>query len=418
MIRQYVRQGEPKANVARRFGVSRQTVYNHLKQPEAEATGSKPRGSKLDKYKEYLRGRLEKFDLPATVLLREIRERGYTGSVTILKEFIRPIKNKKLTKLTERFETEPGRQAQVDWGECGLIDVQGVCRRLYVFVFLLGFSRMLFVKFTTSTRRHVLQQCLQEAFQRLGIPEELLIDNMKQAVEAHTKEGVRYAREFLDFCEHYDVLPVATPPYWPRAKGKVERAVGYVKHSFLEGRSFTDVADLNRQAEQWVEAVANLRVHGTTGQVPAEAYLQERLRLRAYEAVPRFDTRPAEVRKVHLDAHVRFENVFYSVDPLAAGHSVLIKAAGEAVGELIEVFLGDQVVATHRRAPQGTLRVTLPEHGQRIRALTRAEGASIRGRRVQYTQLLPSEGLLTASPEVQTRSLELYEALLSAESLS
>jgi len=393
-------------------------VYNHLKEPEMGSPGAIPRPSKLDAYKDYLRSRLEQFDLPATVLLREIREQGYTGAATILKEFIRPIKSKKLKRLTERFETQPGRQAQVDWGECGLIQLQGVRRKLYVFVFLLGFSRMLFVKFTTSTRRAVLHQCLQEAFERLGIPEELLIDNMKQAVEAHTKEGVRYAGEFLDFCEHYDVLPVATPPYWPQAKGKVERGVGYVKHSFLEGRSFTDLADLNQQVAQWLDSVANLRVHGTTGRVPAEAYLQERLRLRAYGAAPRFDTRPAEVRKVHLDAHVRFENVFYSVDPQAVGRSVVVKAAGEAVGDLIEVLLGDQVVATHRRAPQGTLRVTLPEHERKIRALTRAEGTLIRGRRVQYTQRLAPEGLLAASPEVQTRSLQLYEALLSAGSLS
>jgi transposase len=417
MIRHYLRQGEPKAIVARRFGVSRQTVYNHLKESVGETAEATPRPSKLDPYKEYLRSRLEKFDLPATVLLREIRDRGYAGGVTILKEFIRPIKNKKCKKLTERFETEPGRQAQVDWGECGLIDVQGTRRKLYVFVFVLGFSRMLFVKFTTSTRRHVLHQCLQEAFEQLGIPEEVLIDNMKQAVEAHTKEGVRYAREFLDFCEHYDVLPVATPPYWPRAKGKVERGVGYVKHSFLEGRSFTDLADLNRQVGHWLDSVANVRLHGTTGRIPAEAYLQERLRMRVYEAAPRFDTRPAEVRKVHLDAHIRLENVFYSVDPGAVGRSVVVKVAGGAVGDLIEVFLGDRVVATHRRPPQGTQRVTLPEHERRIRALTRAEG-SIRGRQVQYTQLVVPEGLLVACPEVQTRSLELYEALLSTESLS
>jgi transposase len=392
-------------------------VYNHLKEREEGGRERRPRSSKLDPYKKYLCSRLEQFDLPATVLLREIREQGYSGAATILKEFIRPIKRKKLKRLTERFETEPGGQAQVDWGECGLIEVQGVRRKLYVFVFLLGFSRMLFVKFTTSTRRHVLHRCLQEAFEQLGIPEEMLLDNMKQAVEAHTKEGVRYAREFLDFCEHYGVLPVAAPPYWPRAKGKVERGVGYVKHSFLEGRSFTDVADLNCQASHWVDSVANLRVHGTTGRVPAEAYLQEKLRLRAYEAVPRYDARPAEVRKVHLDAHVRFENVFYSVEPQAAGQSVVIKAAGEAVGELIEVFLGDRLVATHRRAPQGTLRVTLPEHEHRIRVLTRAEGR-IRGRKVQYNQILAPEGLLAAAPEVQTRSLEHYEALLSAENLS
>ena len=415
MIRHQVNQGESKAIVARRLGVSRQTVYNHLGKSEQLTGEQSTRASKLDPYKNYVSQRLERFDLPATVLLREINQQGYAGGITIRKDFVRPLKYEKVRTLTRRFETEPGRQAQVDWGECGTITFEGVRRKLYVFVFVLGFSRMLFAKFTTSTKRPVFHRCLQEAFAELGIPEELVIDNMKQAVEAHTADGVKYAAEFLDFCEHHDVVPAATPPYWPRAKGKVERGVGYLKRSFLEGRSFTDLDDLNRQLAHWLDTVANVRVHGTTARVPVESYRAEQSALRQFESVPHFDTRPSELRKVHTDSHIRFENVFYSVDPSAVGHSVVVKSGGEAIGDLIEVYDADRLVGVHRRVPESTRRVTSSEHERKIRELTRRGGA-IRGRSVAYTQILTPETLTAWSPEVQTRTLEIYEQLLGSES--
>jgi transposase len=241
IIRHFVREEEPKSRVARRMWVSRQTVYNHLRFDPEKKKERKKRASKLDPYKDYIRTRLEEFDLPATVLLREIREKRYRGSITILREYVRGIKDRKAAWITERFETVPGHQAQVDWGECGSIVVGGIRHKLYMFVLVLGFIRMLFVRFTTSMRRHVLQGCLQEAFERLGIPAELLMDNMKQVVEERSAEGIRFNRGFLDFCEHYGVVPVVTPPYWPRAKGKVERGVVYVKRSFLEGWVFVDL---------------------------------------------------------------------------------------------------------------------------------------------------------------------------------
>jgi hypothetical protein len=206
-------------------------------------------------------------------------------------------------------------------------------------------------------------------------------------------------------------MPVATPPYWPRAKGKVERGVGYVKRSFLEGRQFSDLEDLNWQLQSWLDTVANVRIHGTTGRVPAQAHATERLRLRAYAAVPSYDTRVSQVRKVHLDSHIRFENVFYSVDPKSVGKSVVVKVSGDRVGDVFEVLLGSECVAVHQRARPSVRRVTLPEHEKKIRLLSRG-GQAKSGRKVNYTQIPAGENLTVASPEVQTRSLELYEALL------
>jgi len=257
------REGLKKAAIAQRLGISRQTVYNHLKRDQLFPQPRAPKISKLDAFKGYIRHRLESFDLPATVLHRELVEKGYEGGLTILRTFIRPLKAEFTRQVTERFETRPGQQAQLDWGECGQIEEEGQGKTLYVFVLVLGYSRMLYAHFTTSTKIPVLLGCLQQALGVLGIPREILVDNMKQAVDQHDVHTgtVRWNATFLAFAQHYGFLPVACPPYWPRVKGKVERGVGYIKTSFLEGRTFTDLADLNQQLQGWLDAVANVRVH-------------------------------------------------------------------------------------------------------------------------------------------------------------
>src|SRR5690606_14856319 len=140
------RDGRPKAAIARQFGVSRRTVSTHRKRsgpfPEARA----PRRSKLERCKAYIRARLESFDLPATVLYRELRGQGYTGGLTILRAFVRPLKRELVRRVTERLETRPGRQAQNEWGESGTTEVEGVRRKLYHYDQMLVYSRM---KYTT-----------------------------------------------------------------------------------------------------------------------------------------------------------------------------------------------------------------------------------------------------------------------------
>lgn len=411
VIRYHVNEGEPVSHVSERFGVSRQTVYNHLRREGAEAKPRRLRASKLDPYKPYLKARLGAFDLPATTLLREIKAQGYSGSMTILKDFVRQVKGEQVRAVTERFETLPARQAQVDWGECGLVWEDGWWKKLYVLVLVLGYSRMLFARFTTSTKQPVFLSCLKEAFERLGIPRELLIDNLKQAVEHHDRSGVRFNRQFLDFCQHYGTLPVAAPPYWPRVKGKVERGVGYLKESFLTGRTFLDVADLNGQLEVWLDTVANVRIHGTTKERPVDRYQQEQAQLRAAAVIPAYDTRPIELRQVASDCHVRYRGVAYSVPPVAVGKSVTIRAGGERVGSRFEVYLGRELLAVHQIAPQGTRMATLPEHGKAIRQAAKG-GRPKSPKRPRYQQLLPTPEPSIPSPVVEVRPLALYEQLL------
>lgn len=407
-IKHLLKQGMMKSRIAATLGVSRQTVYNHLRRTEPFPKPRGQRTSKLDPHRSYIRARLEAFDLPAVVLLRELRARGYAGGLTILQDFVRPLKRALIRRVTERFETVPGQQAQIDWGECGTIQVGGERRKLYVFVMVLGYSRMMYARFTTSSKLPVLLACLARAFRVLGIPAEILVDNMKQAVEQHdvTTGTVRWNARFLDFAEHYGVLPVACPPYWPRVKGKVERGVGYIKTSFLEGRTFTDLNDLNGQLEVWLETVANVRVHGTTGERPVDRHAEDLKHLRPWAAVPAYDARSLEIRRVGPDCHFSYGGVFYSVPPDAAGHTVTIRTECDEPGSAITVYLGERLVATHVRRPKGSPRVTLPDHASAIQQITRGQsdrGRRRRGRQPRYEQ--------SSVPQVEIRTLDTYERI-------
>jgi transposase len=141
-------EGESVSQVARRLGRSRQTIYNWIDGKTSVAGRRRP--SKLDPFRPYIESRLERFDLPATVLLDELRERGYTGGITILRDLVATIKNRHVKRLVDRFETEPGRQAQVDWASCGTIVHQGRRRRLSLFTVVLGYSRTIWAAFRCS----------------------------------------------------------------------------------------------------------------------------------------------------------------------------------------------------------------------------------------------------------------------------
>jgi transposase len=419
-IKHLVKEGVQKTEVARQCGVCRQTVYNRVGRQTLEAS-PRHRMSKLDPFKAYVRARLEKFDLPATVLWRELTTRGYTGGITILRQYVAPLKAQYTRRVTERFETVPGQQAQIDWGECGTVEVDGQRRKLYVFVMVLGYSRMMFAHFTTSTRMPELLDCLVRGFDRLGIPAELLVDNMKQAVERHDVAAgtVQWNRTFRAFVHHHGTQPLASPPYWPRVKGKVERGVGYVKRSFLEGRAFVDVDGLNRQLEVWLDTVANIRVHGTTKARPVDRFAEEQTAMRPRAAVPVYDVRPIEYRRVPADCHLSYFGVYYSVHPDAVGQTVVVRPAGDRVGAAFTVYLDGREVAHHRRRSKDSPPITLPEHAAAIRRLRPREGITHprhrppRFEQVEAEVITPDWPSIEA-PDVQVRSLQAYDALVAS----
>jgi len=392
VIKHKLNEGMSKSEIAREQGIARQSIYNILAQEEQP---KKPRASILDPYKDYIRQRLENYNLSAKRILEEIQERGYTGSYSTVKPFVRQFKTKTVAKITERYETLPGEQAQMDWGECGVIEHQGKRRKLYVFTFVLGYSRMLFARFTVSMNQDELLRNFQESFAALGIPKKVLVDNMKTAVNLHvTGQAVQWNPRFLDFAEHHGFLPVAAPPYWPRVKGKVESAVNHVKQGFLEGRGFEDLSDLNNQLQHWLDAVANVRIHGTTKEQPVQRYQQEWVCLRQPEKV--YPIELPQKRKVAMDCHFSYKAAQYSVPPEYAGQYVMVRERNQK----LEVFSEGQLVTEHALCEKGQWS-TLSEHMLAARSYRQGKLKSKRAPRFEQTS--------KQEPEVDLKS---YDHLL------
>lgn len=350
------KEGHSIREIARMTGRSRNTVRRILRQkaPQGFQTPDKP--SKLDAFKDYLRQRYEQCGLSAVRLAEEIRPMGYGGSVIILRRYLKTLRPDRLLrqKVTVRFETPPGYQGQADWGYCGkFADGSGKLVPIYVFVMVMGYSRMTFVHFTTSMKVEELILCHQKAFEFFGgWPQTILYDNMKQVrIDQKT-----WNRLFLDFANHHGFTPKTHRPYRARTKGKVERMVDYVKDNFLNGRSFARLDDLNAQARHWLEHTANIRVHGTTGQKPAELFVQEKLTVLGSAAPYRLC--PTTLRKVSREGYISHDRSRYSVPPKHVGQMVIV----EEMGQRIVIRTQDMIVAEHPKASKPGQCVMAREH--------------------------------------------------------
>jgi len=338
------KQGHSIRQITKATGFSRNTIRNVLRQKLPTPFQTPERPSKLDPFKDYIATRYRDAGLTATRILEEIKPQGFTGSIIILRRFLQPLKASITAqkKATVRFETAPGHQAQADWAYCGrFADATGRQVSVYAFVMVLAYSRMTWVSFTTSMDLPTLIAAHQEAFAFFGgIPQEILYDNMKQ---------VRLSRDrwnplFVDFATRYGFAPKTHRPFRPRTKGKVERAVHYLKRSFLAGRSFADLAELNAQARHWLDHVANVRVHGTTAERPIDLFAQEKLQ--APPDGPPYRVVPLLQRKVDNEGFVRFQRSRYSVPPQHCGKTVAI----ELREDQIFIRCADLIIAEHQSA--------------------------------------------------------------------
>jgi transposase len=290
-IRVMARRGEGIRQIAKQLGCSRNTVRRYLREELASRYGPRvPRATKLDPYKAYVLQRVEQARpkwIPATVLLREIAERGYDGGISQLKAWLAPFKQVEPEPVV-RFETPPGAQMQADftWIRKGRDP-------LVAFVATLGYSRATFVKFGRSEDFEALSQGLREAFDYFGgVPEHVLFDNPKTVVidrDAYGEGSHRWNDGLRDLAEECGFKPRLCRPYRAKTKGKVERFNGYLKGSFLvplaaslqaAGLKLTPQV-ANAQVRRWLDEVANARVHATTKAVPAQRLAEERAPYRA-----------------------------------------------------------------------------------------------------------------------------------------
>ena len=321
MILELHRQGLSVTAIARRTGRDPKTVRKYIERGlELPAYGPRRVGrpNKLAPYLDYLRERIAGFpDLTAIRLTRELRERGYGGAYTAVKRFVAAIRPANQPKPFEvRFETPPGYQAQVDFARfvTTFTDEPELSRIVWLFSLVLGHSRHIFARFVMHQDLQTLLRCHMLAFSAIGgVPIEILYDRMKTAVTGEDAEGhIIYNRSLVALGQHYGFVPRACRPYRAKTKGKVERPFSYIRQDFFLARSFRNLEDLNAQLDDWLATVANVRLHGTTQRIVAEAFAAERSELQPLPALP-FDTLLKLERRVSHDGLVSIGGNYYSV---------------------------------------------------------------------------------------------------------
>lgn len=275
LLRHLLDQGLKKTDIAARLGVSRGLIYHWLRTgqldrevdalPAHRVRVTAP--AKLAPFEPIIDARLAIYpELSAVRLFEEVRAAGYAGGLSQLKCYVRRVRPRPPVEPLVRFETPPGHQAQVDFAECRF-----PWGKRFALLVVLGYSRVLWVQFYRRQTMATVMHGLEAAFAYFGGVRELLFDQLKAVIVDDQRVGggkVLENPEFLRFAAHWDFRIRACRPYRAKTKGKVERPVHYLRHNFLYGREFLGDGDLNAQCLAWLDGTANVRVHGTTHEVP------------------------------------------------------------------------------------------------------------------------------------------------------
>jgi len=332
--------------VARRFNVHHSVVGRALRD-DAPLETHVARPSALDPFKPYIVERITAYpELTALRLFEELRPRGNVLGIAQLRRYLTHVRHPRARKAYLRIETEPGEQAQVDWGTFGAMRVGSAQRALYAFSMVLSWSRALYVDFAFDMRMETFCAMHRRALEYFqGVPQKILYDNLKSVVLHHVGAAVQFNPRFLHFAGHYLFEPVAAPVRYPEAKGRVEASIKFIRQSFFYGRAFGSLQDLQAQVAAWRDQTANLRLHATTRERPADRLLVERTRLHVLPARP-YDTDRVEPMIVSKEARVRLDTNAYSVPHTLVGKTVHLRAGQETVRVVCE----GETVATHARS--------------------------------------------------------------------
>jgi transposase len=359
VIKALAKRGVYLKDIATELGVHPKTVRRALQRGSAPTPPRARRPSKLDPYTATVDQLLADGVWNGVVILRELRAAGYTGSHTILRDYIAPKRALRPGRATVRFETAPGRQLQSDWGEL-ITELAGQPTRVYFIVNQLGYSRRFhFWCAAHCDAEHTYEGLIRSLEYFGGVPQEVLVDNQKAAVLVHHHDTLHFNARFVDLATHYGFTPRACRPYRARTKGKDERMVGYIKqHFFVRYRAFDSWLHLNQQAEQWLREEADPRLHGTVHEVVAERFVREQPTLASLPA-QRYDTAYYEHRQVSWDSYIEVRGNRYSVPATLVGTVVAVRIG---LDDTLRVYAADQLVATHRlqRVQDGW--VTVAEH--------------------------------------------------------
>jgi transposase len=334
--------------IATQLGVHHDTVRRAVESERFIRPGRQVRPSALDPYKAFITATLEQYPrLRATRLWAMVRERGYPGSAIQVSRYVRTVRPAARAEAYLRLDTLPGEQAQVDWGNFGQVRVGSTTRLLSCFVLVLSWSRGCYARFALDQTLESFLRGHVEAFAALqGVPRTILYDNLKSVVLERVGDHIRFHPRVLELAGHYHYAPQPCAVARANEKGRVERFLGFLRHSFFAARPFRSVDDLNGQLAHWVAEIAHARlVPGRRDQSVAHALTEEQPRLLP---LPEHSFPCQLLRAVSAGKtpYIRFDGNDYSI-PHPLIHRPLTLVASEHAVRLLD---GSTEVARHPRS--------------------------------------------------------------------
>ena len=352
MIRSLKDQGLSISEISRRLGISRTTVRRYLKSGKVPQYHRDSAGSMIEPFLPSVRDMIDRHNLSAVRIYEELRKKGFQGSYSLVKQYSKPMRNDRKILAVYRYETDPGKQSQVDFGEFGYMEIDGKRRKLYAFSIILGYSRMRYVEYTTDiSTRNVIRMHLNAFRYFRGYTDTILYDNMKQIV-LDRKLKASYSTfngAFMSFSEYYGIVVRLCYPYRAQTKGKIENTIKYLRYNFWAGRSFESLQDINIQCQEWLQKV-NSQIHGTTHEFPYERLKNEKLNL--LHSVQAYPIRIEEIRKISRDCYVSYRGNRYSVPWVHAG-----RVARVIESSTLKIQVDSRIIAEHDILP-GTGRIS------------------------------------------------------------
>ena len=359
-IRQYHgERGLSFNQVGAELGIDPETVAKYVRAEKFLQRSGAKRASKLDAFKPAITRLLERHPFSATQILQRLREEGYTGGFSILKEhvrLVRPVRHPAFLSLA----FAPGEAAQVDWGCAGGITIGNTRRRLSFFGMVLCHSRMSYVEFTCGECLEHFLDCHKNALEFFGgTPGTMLIDNLKAGVLLHPfGEKATFHPRYLDFAAHYGFEPRACNVRKANEKGRVESLVGYVKKNFLAGLEIPPgLMAMNSAARQWLGSIANVRIHAETRKAPEELFAIEKPALRPLPDVAA-DTSVTRLVRVTNRCRVVLDTNRYSVPSRYASQRLTLKAFPDRLC----LYSDHNMVASHSRSYERHRDFENPDH--------------------------------------------------------
>ncbi len=386
------RDGLKSSQIAEKVGADPRTVQKWLDEKTYRPRVSVPQDTIITPFKQEINRMLEKHPYTATQVFQHLQEEGYQGSYSTVKRFVNKVRPNHSTAYL-KLSFAPGECGQVDWGSFGSVNVGNTRRRLSLFVMVLCYSRLMYVEFTVSQTMEHWLSCHQHAFEFFGgVPSRIMVDNLKSAVlKRIVGQDPVFNQKYLDFSQHYGFGISACNVRKGNEKGIVESGVGYVKKNFLKGLEISDFSHLNPAGKNWLENIANSRIHGETKKIPKDLFQEESPYLQSLPIHP-YDSGTITQVRASSQFRISLDSNRYSVPAEYAGCKLTMKVYTDRLCFYHE----EKLLARHTRCYDRNRDIEDPDHPK----------ALLEKRRNAKTQVIYKR-FLTLSP----RSEEYYNAL-------